>query len=110
MSKIMRLTDGSGRFFDGAKAKRWEEGTRWDGRNHISLATGSQWEHEELWKTTGGVFVLCSWSQYQGSAMTVEQIEADRAAVWLSRNEFLEGDAEEAGPEVAAAFASLELA
>ncbi|MBZ5574867.1 MAG: hypothetical protein LAO09_23685 [Acidobacteriia bacterium] len=40
------LTDGSGAWFDRSAAEAFEESTTWDGRNHISDATGSQWNHE----------------------------------------------------------------
>ena len=39
-------TDGSGSWFDLDKAESFEEETQWNGNNHISKATGSQWEHE----------------------------------------------------------------
>ena len=45
------LTDGTGRWFDLDAAKRFDEATIWDGRNRISLATGSQWDHEALYRT-----------------------------------------------------------
>ena len=80
------LTDGSGRWFDADKAASWEEGTRWNGNNHVSLATGSQWEHEMLYRTVGGIYVIRHWSQWQGSTPSLEEISADDAARWLSRN------------------------
>jgi hypothetical protein len=103
-----RLSDG--RHFDTSKATVWEEETRWDGRNHFSLATGSQWDHERLYRTKGGTYVVYSWSQWQGSADLYEIVSTEDAAAWLSRNEYLEGDAEKAGPKVAVAYAALELA
>lgn len=107
MSRIV-LTDGSGRWFDSKKAKFWKEGTRWNGNNRVSLTTGSQWDHEALYRTAGGVYVLNHWSQYQGSRETYEEISAEEAACWLSRNEYLDGDAEEAGLEKQ--YAQLEIA
>lgn len=109
MSRIV-LTDGSGRWFDDAKAKSFEEKTRWNGNNHISKATGSQWEHETLYRTAGGIYVVHHSSQWQGSTDTIEEITASDAAKWLSGNDYLDGDAESAGPEVANAYAALELA
>ena len=108
MSRIV-LTDGSGRWFDDAKAKRWEEETRWNGNNHVSKATGSQWEHETLYRTAGGIYVVHHSSQWQGSTDTIEEVTASDAAKWLSTNDYLDGDAESAGPEVASAYAALEL-
>jgi len=104
------LTDGSGRYFDADKAQSWDEGTRWDGRNHISKASGSQWEHEALYRTEGGVYVLHHWSQWQGSNESYEEVTAEEAAAWLSKNEHTIDDATNAGPEVATAFAALEIA
>lgn len=57
MNRIV-LTDGSGRWFDGEKAQQWEEETYWNGNNHISKTTGSQWEHETLYRTKGEIYIL----------------------------------------------------
>lgn len=75
----------AGGWFDLDAAERWEETTRWDGSNHISKATGSQWEHEALYRTRSGSWVLNHWSQYQGRPETWEQIEPKDAAAWLIR-------------------------
>ena len=93
MSRIA-LTDGSGRWFKSSKAVEWEEDTRWNGNNHVSLATGSQWEHEKLFRTAGGLYILHHWSQWQGSGESYEEISAEEAAAWLTRNnEFAPEDA-----------------
>jgi len=78
------LTDGSGRYFYEDKATIYEEGTRWNGNNHISLHTGSQWDHEKLIRTAGGTWILNRWSQWQGSQETYEETTDEEAAVWLS--------------------------
>ncbi|MBI3204511.1 MAG: hypothetical protein HYZ29_23450 [Myxococcales bacterium] len=31
-------------------SKHWEEETRWNGNNHISMATGTQWDHQALYR------------------------------------------------------------
>lgn len=108
--KIARLTDGTARWFDMSKAKFWNEDTRWNGNNHISLATGSQWDHERLYRTKGGIYVLRHWSQWQGSTETYEEITAEDAAAWLSRNEYNGDDVAKCGSEVAAAYTVLEIA
>ncbi len=59
------LTEGSGRWFDASKAQAWEERTEWDGSNHISLATGSQWDHERLYRTAKGEWTVQCWPQLQ---------------------------------------------
>ena len=47
-------------------------------------------------------------SQWQGSTPSIEEVSAEDAASWLSRNDY--DDAEGAGPEVKEAYAALELA
>ena len=76
----------NGGWFD-VDAARWvDEDTYWDGNNHISVATGSQWDHEELYVTRQGRFVLHHSSQWQGSQDEWEEIDARDAAEWLVRN------------------------
>lgn len=104
MSKIA-LTDGSGRWFRSSKAASWKESTHWNGNNHISDATGSQWDHEMLFRTAGGLYILHHWSQWQGSSETYEEISAEDAAAWLTRNnEFEPNDV-----PLKAAIANLEM-
>lgn len=105
MNRVV-LTDGSGRWFDTEKAQEFKEATRWDGSNNISRATGSQWEHETLYRTASGLFILNHWSQYQGSKDTYEQISVAEAAKWCSINEH---DPETLPREVQEQFAALEL-
>jgi hypothetical protein len=93
---MRRITLADGRWFDASKAKRWEEDTRWDGHNHVSLATGSQWDHERLYRTPGGIYVLHHWSQWQGSTETYEEVTREAAARWLSVNGHAD-EADEAG-------------
>jgi hypothetical protein len=80
------LTDGTGRWFDLDTAERFDEATIWDGRNRISVATGSQWDHECLYRTKSGRWVKHWWSQWQGSRERFEEITAEEAAGWLIRN------------------------
>jgi hypothetical protein len=83
MSKI-KLTDGTGRWIK--PVNDWEEGSYWDGNNHISRATGSQWEHEHLYKSAKGRYVLHTWSQWQGSRESYEQVDDETAHRWLVDN------------------------
>jgi len=80
------LTNNSGAWFDESAACKFSEATRWNGNNHISVPTGSQWNHEALYYTRGGKWILNSWSQYQGSLETYEQIEESAAVDWLIVN------------------------
>jgi hypothetical protein len=75
-----------GSWFDRDKAVRWEEGSDWDGNNWISVATGSQWEHEALYKTRMGMWVLRRWSEWQGTRSSWRAIDESRAAAWLVKN------------------------
>lgn len=72
-----------GSWFDTDTATMHDEATRWDGNNHISLATGSQWEHEALYRTRSGAWVLHAWSQWQGAGQSWDTIGTDAAAAWL---------------------------
>lgn len=98
------LTDGSDRWFDLERAEKIEEETWWDGRNRRSKATGSQWEHETLYRTAAsGRWVLHAWSQWQGSSDDWTEIEDAAAARWLARN------GHEPHHDCAAEFAALDL-
>ena len=48
-----RMTDGTVVKTQNA-TQSWEEGKRWDGRNMISVATGTQWEHQMLYRSRKG--------------------------------------------------------
>jgi len=81
------LTDGTRRWFSPAKAERFDEGDWWDGSNHVSSATGSQWDHEELYRTAAGRWILHWWSQWQGSQDRWEEVSDEFAAGWLVKCE-----------------------
>ena len=80
------MTDGSGQWFDVEKADEFGEDSTWDGSNHISMATRSQTEHEKLYRTASGKWVLHSWSQWQGTIATYEVVSDKYAAKWLVTN------------------------
>lgn len=108
------LTDGSGAWFDTTEAVVLHEDSRWDGRNHISVATGSQWEHEWLYYTKSGKWVLHCYSQWQGSSESYEQIEESDAIKWLIENRRFDDDGMKKLPEavrerVKAGFESAEI-
>jgi hypothetical protein len=63
--------------------KHWEEDTRWDGNNHISKATGSQWEHQTLYRSRKGRYYIEHKSQWQGSTPGAEWVSNEEAARWL---------------------------
>ncbi len=80
-----RVNLSNGTWFNPDAATKFEEATRWNGNNHVSLATGSQWEHEMLYRTAKGAWVLHCWSQWQGSTPSYEIITETDANVWLIR-------------------------
>ncbi len=77
-----------GHYDDATLRGQWEEGTYWDGENRCSLATKSQWEHEQLRQTAGGRWVIYSWSQWQGHQPSNRFVTDDEARDWLMRNEY----------------------
>ena len=64
----------------------WDEGTFWDGRNHISKATGSQWEHEKLYRSRKGRYWIEHTSQWEGSKPHASWTRNEAAAQWLLAN------------------------
>lgn len=92
MSKRITLTDGSGAWFHSDSAVLFKEDTRWDGNNHISIPTGSQWSHQWLFYTKAGRWVLNCFSNYQGSRETYEQVEESDAVAWLIQNDHFESE------------------
>jgi hypothetical protein len=107
------LTDQSGRWFFEDAATAFREGTYWDGNNHVSLATGSQWDHEWLYYTPSGLWVLSRYSGH-GNPTTHEEVNEATAIDWLARMDrhddaglsALPGEIREA---VVAGLASLEM-
>lgn len=85
--KRQALTDESGQWFDIEKATEYKEATEWNGNNNISKATRNQTEHEILYRTASGKWVLNSWSQWQGTTESWEVVSRKFAAKWLVINE-----------------------
>jgi len=92
MSRVA-LTDGSNVWFETKSAVLFKEDTRWNGQNHISVPTGSQWEHEWLYYTKSGKWVLHEYSQWQGSLERYAQINESEAIDWLVLNNTIEDEA-----------------
>lgn len=81
-----RMEDGT--IIDTSKAsKHWAEDTFFDGRNHISRATGDQWTHQTLYRSRKGRYYVLHVSQWQGSRDHVEYVSPEEAARWLLANE-----------------------
>jgi len=66
--------------------QHWNEDTYWDGHNRCSKATGSQWEHETLYKSRKGRYYVESTSGCQGRRDTAEWVSNEEAARWLIAN------------------------
>lgn len=81
-----RMDDGSVVDTELSK-KSWEEATRFDGRNRISIATGDQWTHQTLYMSRKGRYYVEHVSQWQGSRSHVEWVSREEAARWLLAND-----------------------
>ena len=67
--------------------RSWEEATRWNGSNHISKATGTQWDHEKLYKSRKGRYYVEHTSQRQESKPRAEWVSPEEACRWLLQND-----------------------
>ncbi len=95
-----KMDDGTVVDTDNA-TQSWDEAQRWDGSNHISVATGSQWHHQTLYRSRKGRYWLEHTSQYQGSTPHAEWIGKRTAAAWLLANDHeVPDDLAEAAQEV----------
>lgn len=95
--------DGGG-WIDLDACRTWKEDKNFDGSKMMSAATGSQWDHQCLFLTAKGRWVLHSWSQWAGIGETYERIDVSGAANWLVQNDYDETDV----PELAGTIAALE--
>ena len=85
---MARFKLDNGVVVDTAKASNhWEEASDWNGSNHISRATGDQWTHEDLYRSSKGRYYLVHSSQWQGSRDHAEEICQEEAAKWLVLND-----------------------
>ena len=82
MSRRIALTDDSGRWFSLETAEQFDE------KNCISKATGSQRYHECLYRTAGGLFILNTYPDSQGTPETYVIISKEEAAIWFSKNNY----------------------
>ena len=83
-----KVTVKTGQWFDLDKATTYNEHTKWNGKNQISKATGVEHYHECLYVTKGGLFILNSWSNWQGSPDTYIVISKKEAGEWFAKNEY----------------------
>jgi hypothetical protein len=94
-------------WFNPDSSTRYDEATRWDGNNSVSVNPVGRYGHQVLYRTKGGRWVLHNWSQWQGAEERYEFVDDATAKDWLLRNE--EDDAveqwfgeldEESGPNL----------
>ena len=86
--KRIAINTGEGYWFDGDKADFYAEKSNFNGSNWISLATGSQWNHEGIFITKSGKFILNTYSDYQGTVDKYVLISKEDAATWFCRQSF----------------------
>ena len=65
----------------------WEEKCDWDGSNNISRATGTQWDHEKLYRSRRGRYYVEYWSQWQRKLPYCQWVDERKAVEWLLLNE-----------------------
>ena len=73
-------------WFDPDQAERFDESTLWDGNNNVSFATGSEWDHETLYRTAGDNWVKHFTSQYEGRSESWVILDPEEAYAWLLHN------------------------
>lgn len=77
-----------GAIFDTERAAAtWEEASDWNGSNHISRVTGSQWYHETLFLSKKSRYYVVRSSNVQGSQDEMEILSPREAAAWLLLND-----------------------
>ena len=84
----MRYRMDDGAVVDTANATHhYKEARDHDGRNMISRATGSQWNHEDLYRSRNGQYYVIHSSPWQYSRDHCEWISPEAAARWLLAND-----------------------
>lgn len=73
-------------WFNREKATITPERLIWNGHNNVSAHAG-QYGHQALYRTSGGRWVLHTWSQMQGIQPTYTYVNDDDAKAWLLHNE-----------------------
>lgn len=100
MSEKYKMDDGI--IVDTANAQQfWDEDTFWDGRNHISRATGDQFTHQTLYRSRKGRYYIVHTSQWQGSHPRAEWLNNEQAAAWLlANNHEIPGDLQKVARDI----------
>jgi hypothetical protein len=81
-----KIKDGA--VVDSDKAQKCcQEATNWNGQNYISRVTGSQWEHQTLYRSAKGRYYIEYRSDWQVSMPHAEWKSGQEAAEWLILND-----------------------
>ena len=83
---MKRQSIDNGGWLDLDTAVAYEEDNYFNGNNWISYATRSQWDHQEIFRTQKGTWVLHCYSNIQGTVETWTKITKEEATEWLIRN------------------------
>lgn len=74
-------------WFNEESATEIAERTEWDGRNQVSVhQLADEFHHQSLYRTKGGRWVLCTWSQWDGHEARYEFVDDATAKEWLIVN------------------------
>ena len=99
MTRVNVYHDGQlAGWYDPQSATRYDADTRWDGHNNIDVNTGSQWDHQALYRTAGGRWVLHAWSNSARLGDSSEFLAAEDAREWLLTNHQDQAVTEHFGP------------
>jgi len=85
------LTDNSSRWFNDDTAKIWREATirvPEDPDACVSRVTGNSWEHERLYLTEHGSFIMCYFNERNLSATQFILVPPATAIKWLLANDY----------------------
>lgn len=82
---------GNGKWFDPDKATLFEESRWFDGSNYISYATGTQWNHEELYRTAKNTWILHEWYDWQNGYEHWKVISLTDAEEWMANHGHSDG-------------------
>jgi hypothetical protein len=81
------LADNSGRWFDIDAARRFDEkGMLAEDGTFVSLASGNSWEHETLYLTTNGTYIMHFFNDHNPSLSQFQLYDEEKGVQWLLRN------------------------
>lgn len=69
-------------WYDPKACEKYEESQHWDDQNMVS-DVADRYDHQILYRTRGGRWVLHEWSQWAGRRATDQFVSDDQAREWL---------------------------